>query len=206
MSSQREKNLYRFLEFPGIYQISQQLFGHQPTELAFAKWFGCPSGLKILDVGCGTGIDAKKFQTASKYVGLDPNPDYIATAKKMYGNFGQFYNVSVSQIESLKLEQFDVIMMKGVIHHLKDDEIHNSLRIVSKLLSSTGKFISIDPVYIQRQRPLARFLVSLDRGTNVQSTKRYLSVSAKYFSKLDYQVISQTFPPYDRIIQVAWNQ
>jgi SAM-dependent methyltransferase len=74
--------------------------------------FGWWKGKKVLEIGCGTGVDSLKFVKAGAiYTGIDlvPRPPYIQKMNAEYIDFPS--------------ETFDLVYSFGVIHHTLNPEI-----------------------------------------------------------------------------------
>ena len=80
------------------------------------------SGCRVLDLGCGDGFFTKTILDlgASEVIGLDPAAGAIAVARKRKLPRVTF---EVGDLYQLKLEdfgEFDVVQLRGVLHHLPD--------------------------------------------------------------------------------------
>ena len=93
--------------------------------------------------------------------------------------------------------------MKGVLHHLSDEQLKNMLPIIKNLLNHNGKLITLDPTLLTHQNPIARFLVKSDRGINVRRDSEYKSLLNSSFSRIQSKLIHQSLPPYDRYLIIA---
>ncbi|WP_408480961.1 class I SAM-dependent methyltransferase [Paraburkholderia graminis] len=92
---------------------------------------------------------------------------YIEAARERYGARGNFVCKLVDLSDLAKLPKFDLVIASGVIHHLDDDATINLFELAKTALRPGGRFVSIDPVLCKKQTPVARLLVSYDRGQNV---------------------------------------
>jgi 2-polyprenyl-3-methyl-5-hydroxy-6-metoxy-1,4-benzoquinol methylase len=91
---------------------------------------------RILDVGVGSGeiLLALRELGYSDITGLDPSR---RTAEVMQSRHNlRVLNMPVSQLQSCK-ERFDVILLSGVLEHLRD--LHPTLLLLKTLLCETGK-------------------------------------------------------------------
>lgn len=92
------------------------------------------SGKKILDIGCGPGhlVDILSKKGFNSF-GIDSTPSFISYAKKnKKGNF-QIGNANKT---SFKAKEFDTVILKSVLEHLKDDNLalKEALRIGKKVI------------------------------------------------------------------------
>jgi ubiquinone/menaquinone biosynthesis C-methylase UbiE len=87
---ERLKGIWRPLNLPSVYSKFQDLLGAAAyRERLVECYLKIQPGERILDVGCGPG-DILNFLPEVDYIGIDINPSYIAKARKVFGNRGQF--------------------------------------------------------------------------------------------------------------------
>ena len=84
--------------------------------------------------------------------------------------------LSATDLDQLTYTGFDLVMLKGVSHHLSDEEIGECPRKISLKLSASEIFVTLD-FTLKNSRFLANFLVLLDGGW-------YRSVLRQKFRKL----------------------
>ena len=84
-------------------------------------------GKTFLDVGCGSGIHslAALALGAKKVIALDIDPDSVKTthdvlSKNSVNNNWECFELSVFELDALKLGKFDVVYSWGVLHHTGD--------------------------------------------------------------------------------------
>ncbi len=195
----QRKGLHSVLEIPVVYEAVQKLFTHEETVRAWFQMIGDHENRVILDVGCGPGVDAQSFGKSKKYIGIDISNIYIDSARKNYGDMGEFYCLSVEQIEDIPVEEIDIVILKGVFHHLSDDIVSGFLEKIKKKLSPGGRIFSIDPTYMVG-RVISNFIVSLDRGLFVRQETDLLALVSQHVSVESKKTITQGFPPYQRIL------
>src|SRR5262249_36679501 len=82
---------------------------------------------RVLDVGCGPGTNARHFLDTD-YLGVDMNPDYIAWARRRFGD--RFAVQDVTRMAAPPGGSFDAILVNSLLHHIDDP---NSRRILSQL-------------------------------------------------------------------------
>jgi ubiquinone/menaquinone biosynthesis C-methylase UbiE len=92
----------------------------------------------ILDVGCGPGKDPFFFRKSKKYIGMDISEVYINVAKKYYSNYGDFYCCPIEKIDQLPIKDIDIVVLKGVFHHLPDIIIDEFLIKIKSKMSAKG--------------------------------------------------------------------
>lgn len=160
----------------------------------------CSSGEKprIVDIGCGTAEILNSLGSVY-YEGFDISDTYIETAIEMFEGRPDcyFHNKKFKPTET-KGKEFDIALLKGLMHHLGDEEVYSLLSDVDKVLAPNALVLAIDPVFLPKQKIISRFLVKYDRGQNVRSAVEYRALVETFF-KIDVaKVLHQDFIPYDR--------
>ena len=179
--SQKTNNLYKVLSSPVIYSIFQKLMKGDKIRKKILTSNIKKKNPKILDIGCGLG-DSLEYIKNPLYFGYDISKEYIEYAKRKYKTKGIFVCRNFTQKEIKKLPKFDYILLIGILHHLKDKQILNLLKLIKKTLKKDGRLITLDPIFSKNQNYLARFLISHDRGKNIKTKKEYLKL-LKFFFK-----------------------
>jgi 2-polyprenyl-3-methyl-5-hydroxy-6-metoxy-1,4-benzoquinol methylase len=131
------------------------------------------SGCSVLDVGCGPAAILEFLQDV-KYIGLDHNPNYIATATKKYGSKGTFICAGVDQLNDYGLKAFDRIIILGVMHHLDDAQLTQLMASLKGRLNVGGVLITFDVAFEDNQKFIAKLLAKNDRGKFVRTKQQYL--------------------------------
>ena len=198
-SSHKVSGLHRILNIPLFYNFIQWIFSHKRTQDEFIDMLGPTRGKNILDVGCGTG-DFFEIAPDSNYIGFDISAKYIKKAEEKYRNRAIFFCDSIDNIDFSKMPELDIVVLRGVFHHLSDKQIYDFLASVSSRLSPKGFILSIDNCYHEKQNYISRLFVSLDRGKNVKFMTEYKETSEKIFPYVTVKHINQVFRPYDRCL------
>lgn len=190
--------LEKLLKYPKIYRFSQSALASKQNNIyiILSNYLkkNYPNHL-IIDIGCGDAAFASYFDKKTKYVGIDISEKYIESARKQFPYF-TFYNHDITKINKLSFTNC-VFLLIGVIHHIDDE---NSKNLISQLKSIEGSvIISIDPVKINKQHPIARLLIKLDRGKFIRTKSQYEKIFTdfKFFMRDDLLWL-----PYNRIISV----
>jgi len=188
----------KLLRHPKIYRFFQSVLSNKRDNLynILSNYLkkNYPNH-SIIDIGCGDAEFASYFDKKIKYVGIDISEKYIESARKKFPYF-QFYNHDITKINNLSFTNC-VFLLIGVIHHIDDE---NSKNLISQLKSIEGSvIISIDPVKIKKQHPIARLLIQLDRGEFIRTKSHYEKIFTdfKFFMKNDLLQL-----PYNHIISV----
>jgi len=173
---------YRLLSLAAYYNAFIKILGGAGAKDKVVKRYIKPSaGMSILDIGCGTAEILKHLPTNVRYVGFDASADYIAHARQHYGTQGHFYQGLVTTETLESPGSYDLVLANGLLHHLEDEEVAVLATTAKLALRPNGRLITIDCAYIPNQNPIAKFLISKDRGQNVRSPEGY----ARFFSRDD---------------------
>jgi ubiquinone/menaquinone biosynthesis C-methylase UbiE len=155
---------------------------------------------RILDVGCGTAR-ILRYLPVARYVGIDNNSRYISAARERYQNRGEFVVGDVGALSLNPSEQFDIVLASGILHHIDDASAKGLLAVSARLLAKNGRMVIADPVVAPGQSPVAKFLISLDRGRNVRTPEHYLALARTSFEKVHSHVCDlHPWLPYTQFI------
>jgi ubiquinone/menaquinone biosynthesis C-methylase UbiE len=97
-------------------------------------------GKKVIDIGCGDGTCTNilwDIGKPSKLIGIDPAKEAIAVAQRRKGDREIVFKVmSVYELSSFKPNSFDIVIMRGALHHLYEPfkAIKNILEIGNTIL------------------------------------------------------------------------
>lgn len=113
---------------------------------AYAPWmaeqlgYGTAAGLRVLDVGCGQGIDVMRFaQAGADVTGIDLTPHHADLARRHVAAMGLNAEIVNGDAESLPFTDgtFDRVTSNGVLHHTPDMDA--ALRGVLRVLKPGGE-------------------------------------------------------------------
>jgi len=179
--------MYRILETPWVYTLSQMLFAPGAKELlakAYAEIFRGSRG-PVLDVGCGPKLTTPPPETGI-IVGVDVNEAYVDAysdngvdddpkiIRDYQGNRKQFgFAGSADQIP-FPDALFTECRCMGVLHHLPDNIAETGIREMMRCTAGGGKVIIIDNVIPRNAffRPIAWFTRKMDRGKWVRKEEK----------------------------------
>ena len=185
------------LSSPIIYDALQNIMGADRFRKKLVSEFIKPfPGCRILDLGCGTAEILQYLPGNIEYWGYDISDDYIEAAKMRYGKRGHFQCGLLGDSDLAALPKFDRVLSLGVLHHLSDDEAKEFLYLSKNALDIDGKFISFDPCLAAGQNPIARFLISKDRGQNVRDAEGYLALARGVFKDVKGTLRHKKWIPY----------
>lgn len=174
--------LARLLEQPFVYSAWQRPFADKKLA-PLIRGGVFERSKKILDVGCGPGTNALRFEHAD-YTGIDVNPLYMESANQRYK--GRFIVGDASHLELD--EKFDCVLANSLFHHLDDDATDRSLRDLHDMLTPDGCIHVLDLVLPPRLGA-ARALARLDRGDYPRPLERWREIFFEHYEPL-------TFEPY----------
>lgn len=187
----------RILSVPFIYDTLQNIMGaRQIRDTLVSDCIQPYAGCRILDLGCGTAEILAHLPETVDYWGYDISPAYIQAAQQRYGSRGCFHCQHLTLADAEQLPKFDRVLAIGVLHHLDDEEAADFLQIAKRVLKPDGKFISIDPCWEKGQHPIARYLISKDRGQNVRDATGYQRLAQNTFQTISGNIRHRTWIPY----------
>jgi SAM-dependent methyltransferase len=157
-----------------------------------------PSGARVLDFGCGTGLFAPVFlRRGLGYHGFDPAKDLLRYASLLYPR-ARFD----AEPQSL-VGPFRLILANCCFHHIPEDELSGILDALRNLLDPGGVLLVIDILAVPDDpSALHRWYMTLEKGQHVRSgdeLKRIVSRCLRITATDRYRdnafgVPSQRFP------------
>jgi cyclopropane fatty-acyl-phospholipid synthase-like methyltransferase len=164
-----------------VYRLFRKLTGSDNVNREFVLQYVRPeSGDEILDIGCGPA-DVFELMPQARYTGIDLSENYIASARRRFGNRAAFLCADLASLEQQRRGSFDRIICMGVMHHLSDDKVEGMLKTVCRMLKPNGRFISYDPCFTEPQHPVARWIHRHDRGQFVRFVSEYEALISRVF-------------------------
>lgn len=184
---------------PPIHEMDTRFFAHGPDD-------------RVLDIGCGPASKTHYFVDAD-YTGIDISEAYIQTANTQYAgrqnirficaDINDYFSEGRAIADS---EKFDLIILSGVLHHLKDEEAHRCLGAAARVLRPRGELRTLDGVYEARQSWLARQLLRWDRGQYVRDEAGYRALLVPYFAGIRGEVVRDRLRvPYTHLVLTAFD-
>lgn len=145
--SSRDKEHYEF-EIPeeGLdYDILDMAFN--PTTRSFIEMNGIQSGMRVLDVGSGSGVMthylAKRVGQEGHVLSIDNSLEQLQRAERYCQQQGAgnvtFKQLSLYELESLN-ETFDLIYCRFVLHHLYSPRL--AIRLFYQALNPGGIYLA----------------------------------------------------------------
>lgn len=194
--AQRKSKIYNLINNPFVYQIIQKLMSGTSFRNNIVKKNIKKTKLKILDIGCGPA-EILEHIPKCEYYGYDIDKRSITYAKNKYKkkNF-HFFCKKFEKSDLKKLPKFDIIIFFGILHHLNNLEVDKLLSLCKKKMGKNSKLLTEDPILVEGQNMIARFLIKKDRGMNVRKREEYIYLLKKHFSKIKSKIVHQSFIPY----------
>ena len=90
----------------------------------------------ILEIGCGTGIDLRRFDDSFEIYGVDLNDHALELAKNNIPN-GEFYKESITKLP-FEDSSVDFVFTHKLLNYLDDDTLDNG---VSEMFRVAKKYI-----------------------------------------------------------------
>ena len=135
--------------------------------------------LKILDIGCGPA-EILDYVPSCEYYGYDIDQRSINYAKKKYQNNNHhFFCKQFNEKELIKLPKFDFIILFGILHHLDNKQAKKIINLCKRKMKKDTRLLE-DPILIENQNIIAKFLIKSDRGTNVRRKRIFKFIQTKF--------------------------
>lgn len=164
------------LSQPAVYDLWSRLVGGRRAQTLIVRDHIRPSpGMRLLDLGCGTG-ELLEFLDGVNYVGVNLSADYVTRAREVFGNRAEFHVGDVTSFEPPEAS-FDVAVAIGVLHHLGDAGAQSLFAAAARSLLPGGRMVTVNPTFVERQHPLARFAIEHDRGEDVRDPEGYTALA-----------------------------
>ena len=194
------------LSSPVIYDGFQWLMGGRVGRTDFAgTMVRAGAGMRVLDIGCGTGELLDYLPPGVHYHGWDISAAYVAAARARFGAKGTFTCGLLTESDVVREMPYDVVIASGVLHHLDDGQVRELARLAQLAVRGGGRFVSIDPVLMPGQHPLARLLIQRDRGQHVRAPQQYLDLVQPAFSTASGIVRHRRWVPYTHwMMEATW--
>ena len=136
------RDFFLQLDHGPLNEIRQSHRYTKEWHIPAAADFKSAGGLRVLEIGCGPGIDGAQFAKAgANYTGLDLTEAAIKLARKRFALFGLGGEFWVGDAENLDFpdESFDLVYAHGVLHHTPDTA--RAAREIYRVLRSGGRAI-----------------------------------------------------------------
>ena len=200
----KEKEIAFFSEYAnsqGEYDVFTEESNRKIVQSCI-EFSGLKPPMKIVDLGCGTGVFTKILCDLGFSVsGLDLSPTLIEVAQKKYPNI-EFH---VGDVEHMPFasESFEGVFLSGILHHLPDPS--HCTREVYRVLKAKGIFVAFDPnrlnpfmwLYRDKRSPLysPEGVTENERPIKASEMERFFKgagfhVSFDYLSGIHYRYVA----------------
>ena len=157
---------------PLLNLVRSALGRSRVTGVLATEFIQAKSGDSVVDLGCGlAGI--LPFLDDVSYVGVDADAECIATVSRRFEAKGRFVCADLLTMPASALPAADLVLIRGFLHHLDDGHARAILKLAGEILKPEGRLVTIDPVRTKQQNPIAKLLVSMDRGPYVRYAPAY---------------------------------
>lgn len=177
------------LSRPSVYELFARLVGGHRGRVRFVREFLDPTaGLRVLDVGCGTGVLLDYLGDVT-YVGLDISAEYIDHARTRFADRdGTTFIVGDAAALPDEIGRFDLAVATGVLHHLSDDQARSMITSIAATLAPGGRFVALENAFVPNQSRIARSLIERDRGQHVRTPEGYVEIAGAGFGRVETTV------------------
>ena len=136
------------------------------------------------------------------------NGDYLDVARRKYADrraeFRREY-VSESTLPEQLAGKCDLVLAIGLLHHLPDEQVQIVLEMAYAALAEGGRLVTVDPVFIDGQNPVARFLVGADRGRHVRHERDMKGLFKAHFrGRFELHRENLTNVPHNSLVAVGY--
>lgn len=204
---QDDRGIKRIFTFSWAYNLFQYLVGASNSRKWVSEHFWrAQAGQKVVDIGCGPASTAHLLPAGVKYVGFDISDEYISSARARYASDpDKTFLVGVAEdfVDQLpiQMQDADLVIINGLLHHLDDDEALTALKLARVSLAPGGRLICLEACFLISQSPLARWVLKQDRGQNVRTEPEWKALFAKVYEKFDTYILTGLLRiPYTLIV------
>jgi len=132
-----------------FYDVFSTLFGAKDAQWQLVAQASLPSDGTVLEIGCGTGnvlVLAGRAAPGATLIGLDPDPDALAVAKRKTARAGLEVRLDQGYADRLPYADgsVDRVLSSFMLHHLPGPQKLDALREVRRVLAPGGSLHLLD--------------------------------------------------------------
>lgn len=210
---QNTSGVKKLLSFSPIYEAFQIIVGGNQARKWIAKnLWRLNGGEKVVDMGCGPGSVLAHLPEGINYIGFDLSCDYIKTASEKFRNrenvlFLEGTSSRFLEQPDYRLHNADLVMCNGLLQHLDDNEVLDTLRLAKELVAPTGRFVIIDVAYLVHQGFFSKMVMNQDRGRNIRTEADWKQLVGSVFESFSTNIATGlTRIPYIHIFIECWKK
>ena len=183
-----------------VYRTAQRLIGADSfRHTLVSDILDLDTDDRVIDIGCGTA-DILEHLPVLDYVGFDPSQRYVDDARARFGDRGTFVTAAAEHFEATGADR-TMAMAIGVLHHMNDESVTEVFELARSVLEPGGRLVTIDPALVDGQHPIARLLVSRDRGQHVRDPEHLRRLVIPVFPNAEIEIRHDMLrPPYTHAI------
>jgi SAM-dependent methyltransferase len=167
--------LKKLLEIPLVYNCFQHSTGYYKFMIQkVSESIQAINPTSIVDLGCGPGMLLQKRIVNNNYLGIDISPKYTTQAEMNARNLSIRSLFETKEVEKVDYDKYSdflgggpIFLALGLFHHLSNENLKLLLKQIKKT-QSNAQILSIDPVFIDDQDFVSKYIVSQDRGKFVR--------------------------------------
>jgi SAM-dependent methyltransferase len=184
---------------PAVYNLVQFIAGARLYRTRMVRQYIRPfEGCRILDIGCGTGEYVEFLDqhcSSYEYFGFDGEARYVLYGQQLFANRPNIHihhRVLTEEVIQ-ELNNFDIVLAIGVMHHLDDDLVLSLLRLAREALRPAGRLVTYDPGQFSDMNRIEAFFVNHDRGRNIRCPEHYDRLIGQVFPARQMYLPSLTY-------------
>lgn len=182
MNSLLTRLAHRLLEVPMIFELQESLCNdYGSIRKEFLEYLS-KDGLKILDIGCGTGVSASVIvdMEHQSYTGIELMSGYAAIAAKRNPK-GKVLAMDATKMD-FPSHSFDLAFFSGVWHHMDDKTVRRVLVETKRVLKTKGVLLVAEPLFTPG-RWYSNMLLKRDRGRHIRTRDGYLALVKDWYTE-----------------------
>lgn len=130
-----------------FYDVIAAVTGMRTDHRTLVRQAGLADGHRVLEIGCGTGnlsVLAKRMHPATEVVGIDPDAEALARARKKATRRPVRFDLGYGQELPYLDESFDRVLSAFMLHHLDGEVRARTLREARRVLRTDGALYLLD--------------------------------------------------------------